>query len=58
MARDIKPLSANVGLEISGIDLDLPIDSSTSTALQDAFLASGILLVPARRERHPRPIWR
>jgi taurine dioxygenase len=44
MTLDIKPLSANVGLEISGIDLDRPIDGDTSKALQDAFIRSGILL--------------
>src|ERR1700761_1372277 len=44
MALDIKPLSANVGLEIGNIDLDRPIDAETSKSLQDAFIRSGILV--------------
>jgi taurine dioxygenase len=44
MALTIKPLTENIGLEVSGIDLDLPLDADTRQALQDAFIQSGILL--------------
>src|SRR5271169_3853234 len=44
MALTIKPLTDNVGLEVSGIDLDLPLVADTQKALQDAFIQAGILL--------------
>src|SRR5271168_858738 len=44
MAFDIKPLAGNVGLEVSGIDLDMPLDVDTRKALQDAFILAGILV--------------
>ena len=44
MALTIRPLTENIGLEVRGVDLDLPLDTETQKALQDAFLAAGILL--------------
>lgn len=44
MSLSIRPLSARVGLEVSGLDLTLPIEAATATALQDAFLQAGILV--------------
>ena len=44
MTVDIKPLSPQVGLEISGIDLDAPLDEGTQNTLRNAFIHSGILL--------------
>ncbi len=44
MVTNIKPLGKNSGLEVSGVDLDMPLDADTRKALQDAFLAAGILL--------------
>jgi taurine dioxygenase len=44
MALTIKPLTENIGLEVSGIDLDRPLDAGTRQALQNAFIQSGILL--------------
>jgi taurine dioxygenase len=44
MTLNIKPLADHVGLEVSGIDLDRPLDAGTQKALQEAFLAAGILL--------------
>ena len=40
----ITPLAEHVGLEVSGIDLDSPLDGGTQKALRDAFLAAGLLL--------------
>jgi taurine dioxygenase len=44
MALNIKPLAENAGLEVSGINLDMPLDADTQKALQDAFMLAGILL--------------
>ena len=44
MALNIKPLGENVGLEVSGINLDRPLDVDTRKALQDAFVQAGIVL--------------
>ena len=44
MKLNIRPLSANVGLEIRGLDLDRPIDEDTRKALQGAFIQAGVLL--------------
>jgi len=44
MVLTITPLAENVGLEVSGIDLDMPLDAHTRKALQDAFLRAGIVL--------------
>jgi taurine dioxygenase len=40
----ITPLAEHVGLEVTGIDLDSPLDGDTQKALQEAFLAAGLLL--------------
>ena len=44
MALNIKPLGEGSGLEVSGVNLDRLLDADTRKALQDAFLAAGILL--------------
>jgi taurine dioxygenase len=44
MALAIEPLTENIGLEVSGIDLDGPLDDGTCKALQNAFLRAGILV--------------
>jgi taurine dioxygenase len=44
MALNIKPLAGNIGLEVSGINLEMPVDADTRKALQDAFMLAGILL--------------
>src|SRR5258707_487078 len=44
MALNIKPLPENIGLEVSGIDLEKPLDADTRNALQEAFIQGGILV--------------
>ena len=44
MALSIKPLAENLGLEVSGVDLDAPFDDGARKALQHAFTLAGILL--------------
>src|SRR5437899_3930223 len=46
MALTIKPLAENAALEVSGIDLGMPLDAGMQKALQDAFLQAGILVFP------------
>jgi len=42
----IEPLAGNTALEVTGIDLDRPLDTGTQKALQDAFLQAGIIVFP------------
>ncbi|HEX4506380.1 MAG TPA: TauD/TfdA family dioxygenase [Alphaproteobacteria bacterium] len=42
----IKPLAGNTAVEVSGIDLDRPLDAGTRKALLDAFIQAGILVFP------------
>ena len=44
MSFQTKPLDAEVGIEILGLDLDRPIDEPTRRALYDTWLEHGILL--------------
>jgi taurine dioxygenase len=44
MALSIRPLAANIGLEVGGIDLDRPLGADISKALHDAFIQAGILV--------------
>jgi taurine dioxygenase len=44
MALNIEPLADNAGLEVSGINLDMPLDADIRKALQDAFILAGILV--------------
>ena len=41
---EVKPLEAEVGAEITGLDLDLPIDETTRQALYKAWVDAGILV--------------
>lgn len=44
MRFEVKPLDADVGVEIEGLDLDQPIEEDTRRALYDTWLEHGILL--------------
>ena len=44
MDFDVKPLDAEVGAEIVGLDLDREVDEATRKALYDVWLDAGILL--------------
>jgi len=42
----IKPIAGKTVLEVTGLDLDKPLDAGTRKALQDAFIQAGILVFP------------
>jgi taurine dioxygenase len=54
MALTIKPLAGDAALEVSGIDLDRPVDAGTRQALLDAFVQAGIIVFP-RAASGPEP---
>jgi taurine dioxygenase len=55
MNFEVKPLNAAVGAELTGLDLDAPIEEATRRALYEAWVESGILLfrgIGTSAERH------
>jgi taurine dioxygenase len=55
LSFEIEPLEGAVGAEISGLDLDMPIDEVTRRALYEAWVEAGILVfrgIGTSAERH------
>ena len=45
MAFNVKPLSALLGAEVTGIDLSQPLDAETKRALHDAWIEHAVLVI-------------
>ena len=52
MPLSIKPLTANIGAEVTGVDLSMPVDEATRKTLYDAWIKHAVLVI---RDQHLSP---
>ena len=45
MPLSIKPLTANIGAEVTGVDLAMPVDEATRKTLYDAWIKHAVLVI-------------
>ena len=45
MPLSIKPLTANIGAEVTGVDLSMPVDEATRKTLYDAWIKHAVLVI-------------